>query len=58
MIKIGVIIPYFYPSNTIRKAFTMLSWQTRKDVLTIYMVNDCSPHTDCEYSDIINEFSN
>lgn len=47
--QIGIIMPCFCPSNIIKKALTMLSWQTRTDAFEIIMINDCSPNTDCEY---------
>ncbi len=55
--QIGIIMPCFCPSNIIKKALTMLSWQTRTDAFEIIMINDCSPNTDCEYQDLIQEFA-
>lgn len=46
---ISIIIPLFYSSNKAKKALTMLSWQTCKNDIEVILVNDCSPHTDCEY---------
>ena len=34
----------------------MLSWQTKKDFIEVIMINDCSPNTECEYQDLIDEF--
>ena len=56
--QIGIIMPCYYSSDIIRKALTMLSWQTRKDAIEIIMIDDCSPHTNCNYQDLREEFSN
>ena len=55
--KIGIIIPCYYSSTQIYSCFQSIAQQTYKDRITVYMVNDCSPNTDCNYSDIINHFS-
>lgn len=54
---ISVIIPCYYSSELIKKAFIMLSKQTRKDLIEVIMINDCSPNTNNDYLDIRNEFS-
>lgn len=57
MQKIAIIMPCFYSNNTIRKAFEHMKMQTKRENIVLYMVNDCSPNTDCEYQDIIKEYS-
>lgn len=54
---INIIIPCYYSSDIIRTSFNSLAIQTKKEHLRVYLVNDCSPNTNCEYSDIIEEFS-
>ncbi len=58
MAQIGIILPCYYPNETIRKAFISIAKQTRRDAVEVFMVNDCSPHTNCKYQDLFNEFSN
>lgn len=54
---INIIIPCYYSSEIIKKSFNSLAIQTKRDCLRVYLVNDCSPNTKCEYKDIIDEFS-
>lgn len=56
-IKIAVIIPHYYNSQISKRAFDSLKYQTKKEHLVIYLINDCSPHTDCNYQDLIDEYS-
>lgn len=49
-------MPCYYSNNIVEKALTMLSWQTRKDQIKVYLINDCSPNTNCEYQDLIHQF--
>lgn len=56
MIKIDYIIPTYNKSSIVKKALDCLCKQTMKDSLCITLVNDCSPNTDCNYQDIINEY--
>lgn len=53
---INIIIPCYYSSQRIRPCFESLATQTKKDQIKVFMVNDCSPNTDCDYLDIRNEF--
>lgn len=56
--EIGIIMPCYYSSEIIKKAFIALSKQTRKDAIELIMINDCSPNTDCDYQDLRDEFAN
>ena len=55
--KIAIIIPHYYESKVSKNALDSLVKQTKRDNLVIYIINDCSPNTDCEYSDLIDEYS-
>ncbi len=57
MIKIDYIIPVYNESKVVKRALDVLAKQTMKDSLHITLVNDCSPNTDCNYQDIIDEYS-
>lgn len=57
-IKIDYIIPTYYDSSIVKVGLDKLCKQTRRDALNIIIVNDCSPNTDCNYQDIIDEYSN
>ena len=50
-------MPCFYSSEIIAQALTMLSWQTKKDEIEVILINDCSPNTDCDYQDLLEQFS-
>lgn len=54
--QLDVIIPCYYRSDIIRPNLAKLAQQTIVDDITLIMVNDCSPFTDCEYQDLIDEF--
>ena len=56
MALIGIIMPCFYEDKIVRQALHMLNQQTRKDEIEVIMINDCSPNTDCEYQNLIQEF--
>ena len=56
MVKIDYIIPTYNKSNIVSKALECLCKQSMKDSLCITLVNDCSPNTDCNYQDLINEY--
>lgn len=56
MIKIDYIIPTYNKSSIVKRALDCLCKQTAKDNLCITLVNDCSPNTDCDYSDLIKEY--
>lgn len=55
-IKIDYIIPTYYDSSVVKVGLDALCKQTRKDALKVIIVNDCSPHTDCNYQDILDEY--
>ena len=55
-IKINIIIPCYYPSSTIEPCLQSLADQTQKQHIQVILINDCSPHTDCEYNDIIQKY--
>ena len=56
-IKIAIIMPIYRSNHIIKKAFEMIINQTMKDNIVLYLINDCSPNTTCEYQDIIQEYS-
>jgi GT2 family glycosyltransferase len=56
-IEINIIIPCYYPSEIIEPCFQSLSNQTAKNKIKIFMVNDCSPHTNCDYLDIREKYN-
>ena len=54
---VDIIMPCYYSNEIIRPAFEMIANQTAIKNITLIIVNDCSPNTDCEYQDIIKEYS-
>jgi glycosyltransferase involved in cell wall biosynthesis len=56
MALIGIIIPCYYDSDVIRPCLESIAVQKAKNEIRVYLVNDCSPNTDCEYSDLIDEY--
>lgn len=55
-IIIDYIIPTYYDSSIVKNSLDKLCRQTMKDNLKVIIVNDCSPNTDCNYQDIIDEY--
>ena len=55
-IKIDYIIPTYYDSAIVKVGLDALCRQTMKECLKVIVVNDCSPHTDCNYQDLIDEY--
>lgn len=55
--NLDIIMPCYYSNEVIRPAFDKIANQTVKDQITLIIVNDCSPNTNCEYKDIIEEYS-
>lgn len=55
-ITIDYIIPTYYDSGVVKSSLDKLCRQTMKDSLKVIIVNDCSPNTDCNYQDIIDEY--
>ena len=55
-IIIDYIIPTYYGSSIVKNSLDKLCRQTMKDNLKVIIVNDCSPNTDCNYQDIVDEY--
>lgn len=56
MFDIDYIIPCYGRSEIIRPGLMNLATQWKKDFIHVILVNDCSPNTDCDYQDLIDEF--
>lgn len=56
MALIGIIIPCYYNSYVIKPCLESIALQKAKDKIRVYLVNDCSPNTNCEYADLIDEY--
>lgn len=56
-IKIDYIIPTYYNSSIVKDGLDKLCKQTMRECLNVIIVNDCSPNTDCNYQDIIDEYN-
>ena len=56
-IKIAIIMPCYYSSDRMIKAFESFKSQTKRNNIVLYMINDCSPNTDCEYQDVRDKYS-
>ena len=57
MIKIAIITPAYKDNTFIKRGLDTLKNQTKRENIVLYFVNDCSPNTNCEYQDIIQEYS-
>lgn len=57
MFDIDYIIPCYGKSEIIRPGLRALANQWHSEYIHVILVNDCSPNTDCNYEDLINEFS-
>lgn len=57
MTDIDYIIPCYGTSDIIRPGLRALANQWHSEYIHVYLVNDCSPNTDCNYQDLIDEFS-
>ena len=53
---IDVIMPCYYSNEIITPALEKIVSQTVVDNMTLILVNDCSPNTDCNYQDIIEKY--
>lgn len=53
---VDIIIPCYYSSNIIRFCLTSITQQTVKKDITVILINDCSPYTNCNYEDLLKEF--
>lgn len=57
MFDIDYIIPCYGRSEIIRPGLRALANQWHSEYVHVILVNDCSPNTNCDYSDLIEEFS-
>ena len=53
---IDIIMPCYYSNEVITPALEKIANQTAIDKITLIMVNDCSPYTNCEYQDLIDQY--
>jgi glycosyltransferase involved in cell wall biosynthesis len=56
MFDIDYIIPCYGKSELIRPGLLALANQWHKEFIHVVLVNDCSPNTDCDYQDLVDEF--
>lgn len=56
MFDIDYIIPCYGKSEIIRPGLRALANQWHREYIHVILVNDCSPNTDCDYQDLVNEF--
>ena len=54
---VDIIMPCYYSNEIIKPALEKIANQTVIDQITLIMINDCSPNTDCEYQDLIQQYS-
>lgn len=54
---VDIIVPCYYQSSVIYPCLQSIAEQTVIKDITVIMVNDCSPYTNCNYQDLIDEFS-
>lgn len=57
MLDIDFIIPCYGKSEIIKPGLLSLAHQWHKEYIHVTLVNDCSPNTDCNYQDLVDEFS-
>lgn len=57
MFDVDYIIPCYGRSEIIRPGLRSLVNQWHSEFIHVILVNDCSPNTDCDYQDLIDEFS-
>lgn len=57
MFDIDYIIPCYGTSEIIRPGLRALANQWHSEYIHVVLVNDCSPNTDCDYQDLVDEFS-
>lgn len=58
MFDIDLIIPCYGKSDIIEKGIASIAIQWKNEFIHVTLVNDCSPNTDCNYSDLIEKYSN
>lgn len=56
MIKIDYIINAYRKSDIIKVGLDHLCSQTYRKNIDVTLVNDCSPNTDCNYNDLVEEY--
>ena len=56
MFDIDYIIPCYGTSEIIRPGLRALANQWHSEYIHVVLVNDCSPNTDCDYQDLVDEF--
>lgn len=56
MEHIDIILTCYQPSSVIEPGLDMIANQTAVKDITLIMVNDCSPNTDCEYQDLRDKY--
>ena len=56
--KIAVIIPCYHKEEILDQCLQSLSIQIKKDLLTIYIINDCSPYEDNDYLNVRQKYNN
>lgn len=54
---VDIIIPCYYSSEIIQPCLEKIMNQTVIKNIIVTIVNDCSPNTECEYQDIIQQYS-
>lgn len=57
-IQIDIIMPCFYSSKIIKPALEKIASQTIIKQIHLIMINDCSPFTNCNYQDLLDEYKN
>lgn len=56
MFDVDVIIPCYGKSELIRPGLYALASSWKREFVHVTLVNDCSPNTDCNYQDLVDEF--
>lgn len=54
--KVDVIIPAYGRNELVEKGIASLANQWRREELTVYIVNDCSPNTPDNYQSVVDKF--
>ena len=53
---VDIIIPCYYSAEIIQPCLEKIAKQTKINDITVTLVNDCSPNTDCDYWDLISKY--
>ncbi len=56
MFDVDVIIPCYGESKLINRGLSSLASSWKSEYIHVTLVNDCSPHTDCDYQDLIDRY--